>query len=98
MIKYLKDDDDLKKIISSDRWLIDFYAEWCGPCKILGETLETISDINILKINVDLFPLIAKEFGVMSIPTIYFSNNGVIKDRHIGLISKEDIKKIIKDI
>ena len=97
MIKYLSEGDDFEKVIEKDKWIVDFYAEWCGPCKMLGPILEEL-DYNILKVNVDLFPDLAKENGVMSIPSLYYFNNKEFKERQIGLQSKEDIVDTYKKI
>ncbi|MFA5407597.1 MAG: thioredoxin [Bacilli bacterium] len=60
--------------------LVDFYAEWCGPCKMLGPALESLanmrSDIRIIKVNVDEQENLARRFGIMSVPTLYLYNNG----------------------
>ena len=69
MIKYLENENDFENEINKEFVLVDFYADWCGPCKMMGKVLEEM-DLNILKINVDNFPDIAREFKVMSIPTL----------------------------
>ena len=75
---------------------MDFYADWCGPCKALGEIIETLDDINILKINVDEHQDLAMQFGVMSIPTIILFEDGKQKKKNIGLMSKDDLENWIK--
>ena len=71
MIKYLENESDFKEIVKEGLYLVDFYADWCGPCKMLGTELEKLENINILKINTDLFTDLALSFGVMSIPAIF---------------------------
>ena len=94
MIKYLSSDFDEE--IKDKRLLVDFYADWCGPCRMMGEVLENIKDIDILKVNVDKYPLIAKQYGVMSIPTlILFDNSNVIKSS-VGMINEDMINDFIK--
>ena len=69
MIKYLE--NDFEKEIKDKKILVDFYASWCGPCRMLTEVLEGIEDkIDILKVDVDKFPEIARKYGVMSIPNL----------------------------
>ena len=89
-----------KEVLKSDKpVLVDFYADWCGPCKMLSPVLDKISEeenIDIVKINVDNDPELAKEYGIMSIPTIIVFENGEEKNKNIGLCSKQDIKDMIK--
>ena len=69
MIKYLEK-NNFNEEIKDGKVLVDFYADWCGPCKMLGEVLLELEDLNILKVNVDEHPEIAKEYGVMSMPAL----------------------------
>ncbi len=94
MIKYLEK-ENLNDVIKEGVWLVDFYADWCGPCKMLGNILETL-DNNILKINVDTHEELATFYGVMSIPTICFFKNGELKEKIIGFRNKEEIEEILK--
>ena len=96
MIKYLKE-ENFEEEIKNGKVLVDFYADWCGPCKALGEILETLDDINILKINVDEHQDLAIQFGVMSIPTILLFEDGKQKKKNIGLMNKEDLEHWIED-
>ena len=97
MVKYLNENDDFNKIISSEKVLVDFYADWCGPCKMLGPVLENIDFIEVIKINVDLYPNIAQEYGVMSIPTLIVFENGKIINKTVGLQSLQDIKMMCEN-
>lgn len=93
MIKYLEK-ENYKDIIKNGVWIVDFYADWCGPCKMLGKVLESI-DANILKVNVDTHNELATEFGVMSIPTICFFKNGNLEKKEIGFRNKDEIKNYL---
>ena len=95
MIKYLENEKDFNEIIKN-KVLVDFYADWCGPCKMLSPILEEINDIDILKVNVDNYPDIAKDYGVMSIPTLIIFDNGNEINKIIGLHEKEEILNFIK--
>lgn len=97
MIKYLEE-DNYKDIIKEGIWIVDFYADWCGPCKMLATVLEELTDINILKINVDKFESIARENNVMSIPNVFIYNNGELKNTFVGYKTKEEIESIIKQV
>ena len=79
MVKYLENESEFDELIKG-RVLVDFYADWCGPCKRLMPILEDIKDIDILKVNVDSFGDLSRSFGIMSIPTlILFDNKKEIK-------------------
>ena len=94
MIKHLKNEEDFLNLTGSGKVLVDFYAEWCGPCKIMGEILESV-DGNIVKVNTDTFPHLAQKFGIMSIPTLILFKDGSEVDKLIGLQSKNDIIEFI---
>ena len=97
MIKYLENETDYKEIIKDGTWLIDFYADWCGPCKMLSKELESINKIEIIKVNVDDYSDIEREYGVMSMPTLILFNEGKEIKKSIGLISKEEINTFIEE-
>ncbi len=96
MIKYLKD-EKLEDLTKNGIVLVDFYADWCGPCKMLGSVLETM-DLNVVKVNTDEFVDLAQKFGVMSIPTVIIYKDGKEVSKFIGFKSKEEINEIIKNI
>ena len=96
MIKYLKE-EKLETLINEDITIVDFYADWCGPCKMLGSVLENM-DYNIIKINTDTHQELAQKFGVMSIPTVLIYKDGKEKKKFIGFKSKEEIEEIIKNL
>ena len=95
MVKYLENESEFDELIKG-RVLVDFYADWCGPCKRLMPILDDIKDIDILKVNVDSFGDLSRSFGIMSIPTlILFDNKKEIK-KSIGFKTKEEILDMIK--
>ena len=75
--------------------LLDFWAEWCGPCRMLAPVVDQIAEetagVKVGKINVDQEPELARRFGVMSIPTLVVMKNGKITNQAIGARSKRDI-------
>ena len=97
MIKYLDKKDNLEELCKK-KCLLDFYADWCGPCKIQSKVLDNIEDdidIDIIKINTDEFRKIALNFGIMTIPTLMLiENNDVIK-KNIGYMNEKEIKEFI---
>ena len=95
MIKYLKQENDFNEIIK-ERVLVDFYADWCGPCKRLMEVLEDIDSIDILKVNTDMFPSLARKYGIMSIPTLILFENEEELRKEIGFRTKDEIEEMLK--
>lgn len=99
MLLHLKN-EDFKKEIETGKVLVDFYADWCGPCKMLGPILEEFAkendDVKIVKINVDEHEDLSREFGVMSIPTLILFENGTLVKQNVGFVSKELLNEWIK--
>lgn len=92
MLKYLEN-EDFNKIINQDKVLIDFYAEWCGPCKMLTPVLERLgNDYEIVKVDVDKHFEIAKLYGIMSVPTLIVFKNGKIAKQMIGFMGYDELK------
>ena len=88
------------EIIASDKpVLIDFYADWCGPCRMVSPLVDEIAeerqDIIVGKINVDEQPDLAQQFGIMSIPTLVFMKNGEIVNKAVGYMPKEKILELL---
>ena len=99
MIKHYSKEEDFNEIIKN-KVLIDFYADWCGPCKMLAMEIEKVAseiDIDIVKVNVDEEEEIARRYGVMSIPTLILFENGQELKKTIGFMPKERIKEFIED-
>lgn len=98
MVKYLRKDENILDVVGKDLYLVDFYADWCGPCKMLAPILDAMENVNILKVNVDEHPEIAQKFGIMSIPTLIFFKDGLEKKKEIGFRTKEEIEEIVKNL
>lgn len=92
-------ENEFNKLIEKEA-VVDFYATWCGPCKMFGPIFEETSNeinINFVKIDVDKYSDIAREYGVMSIPTIILFKEGKEIKRFTGFMSKEDLINFIKN-
>ena len=89
------------EVLNSEKTvLIDFYADWCGPCKMLSPIVEQVAsentNVKVVKINIDDEQDLAIDYGVMSIPTLVVIKNGQETDRVVGVVSKSEVEKLIK--
>ena len=80
--------------------LIDFWADWCGPCRMLSPIVDEVaaqhSDVKVGKVDIDAQPELASRFGVMSIPTLIVFKNGQKVGESVGLVPKENIEALLK--
>ena len=95
-LKVTDENFDTEVIKSSKPIVVDFWAEWCGPCKQIGPILEDLSDeykekITIGKLDVDENPEIASKYQIRGIPTMMLFNNGTLIDTKVGMSSKSDL-------
>lgn len=88
-------EQDFQSLVNDGLVLVDFFATWCGPCKMLGPILEEISndrsEVNIVKIDVDENPNLARNFGVMSVPTLILFKEGKQVSQQNGYMTKDDL-------
>lgn len=96
------EEQNFNELISGGEVLVDFFATWCGPCRMLSPILEEISSdrssIKVVKIDVDECPNLARNFGVMSVPTLYLFKNGKEVAKKNGFMSKEDLIDWLNEI
>lgn len=96
------EDENLDRQVKDGKVLVDFFATWCGPCKMLGVELEDLasdrSDFKIVKVDVDLNPNLARKYGIMSVPTLMYFNNGNLVKKESGFVPKEVIVNNFKDM
>lgn len=90
---------EFDELIKHGTTLVDFYADWCGPCKMLGPILESLDeeypDITFVKINCDNDIAVADRYGIMSIPAVFIIKDGEVIANILGYHGKEDMKKFI---
>ncbi|XP_064387943.1 LOW QUALITY PROTEIN: thioredoxin, mitochondrial-like [Halichondria panicea] len=79
--------------------IVDFHAEWCGPCKDLGPVLESVAtqeSVDLAKVNIDSFTELSMEYGVSAVPTVVAISNGKVVDQFVGGQNKDFVKNFIK--
>lgn len=94
--------DNFKEAIKDGIVLVDFYADWCGPCKMIApfveEVSEEVKDVKFNKLNIDEAQDIAMEYGVMSIPTLIVFKDGQPAEQNVGFVPKEGIAAMINKV
>ncbi|SKB49707.1 thioredoxin [Lachnospiraceae bacterium] len=101
--KFNKENFDAEVINSDIPVLVDFYADWCGPCKMMGPVVEELAaeydgKVKVGKINVDKEPELAQKYGVMSIPFFAFIKNGELVDQELGAVPKNRLAAKLNSI
>jgi len=100
VIELNKDNFKEKVLDTKDGILVDFFATWCGPCKMMGPIIDDIaktSKITVGKIDVDENEDLAREYGIMSIPCIIYFKDGKEVNRSVGMANKEDLLKMMEE-
>ena len=92
--------DEFDSIIKGDKpVMVDFFADWCGPCRMVAPTIEALSaersDAVVVKVNVDNSPELAVRYGVSSIPTILVFRDGKLLSRAVGVRSKDELSELL---
>jgi thioredoxin 1 len=101
-VRAVSDNSFEKEVLQSERpVLVDFWAEWCGPCRMLAPTVEAVAEqyaesADVVKLNVDENPSTAGTYGIKGIPTLILFREGKEVERVVGAISKESISRIIE--
>ena len=102
-LKHFNDANFKKEVLESDiPVMVDFWAQWCGPCKMIGPLVEELASefdgkMKIGKVDVDDNSRTATDYGVMSIPTLVFFNKGKVTDQLVGVVTKAALKKKIEE-
>ena len=97
-------DDNFDELVRNSKIpvLLDFYAEWCGPCKIIGPIIEELAEeyegrALVAKVNTETTPKLNQMFNIKSIPTLAFINNGRVVEHYKGLIPKPNLEEILDE-
>ena len=102
MVNVFNEENFENEVINTDKTtIVDFYADWCGPCKMMSPVIDKIAEenaesIKVGKVNVDENQELAMKYNVMSIPTILVFKNGNLVKTFIGVTSKSEIEEVIK--
>ena len=99
MIKHLSNSNEFEIELQEPVVIVDFYADWCGPCQMLAPVLEQLdkeSSLKIVKINVDEIPDLARQFRIMSIPTLMLFKDGKFTKKELGYMPIERLREFIK--
>lgn len=99
MVKQITD-KEFDEAIKTGKVLVDCYAEWCGPCKMLSpvidELSEELNDVNFYKLNVDESDEVVRKYSVMSIPALLIFEDGELKNISVGFKNKDQVKELLK--
>lgn len=104
MAIHFTDENFSQEVLSSDiPVLVDFYADWCGPCKMLAPVIEALAaewegKAKIGKLNVDNAMDTAQNYGIQSIPTLLYFKNGELVNKSIGVVSKTEIEQVLNSL
>ena len=101
MVKKIESSEEYDSALKNSKSVfVDFFADWCGPCKMVGPVVDKVSeqydDVSFLKVNVDDFPDIAQRYGIMSIPTMVVFEDGKPARQLVGVTTAEDVRKAIE--
>lgn len=83
--------------------LIDFFASWCGPCQAMAPVIDELATayadkVRIVKCNVEESPMLSAKYGIRSIPSLFFFRDGEVVDRHVGALSRAELKAKLDDL
>lgn len=100
MVKLIKS-NEFDEVLQNNVVLVDFFAKWCGPCKMLSPIVDELSnevqDVVFVKVDIDESVDLANKFGILSIPTLLIFKNGKLSGKEVGFLSKSDLIRFINE-
>ena len=91
--------NNLEELVKEGLHLVDFYAEWCGPCKMLTPVLESIEEkINVIKVDIDKFEELTLDYRIMSVPTLVFIKDGEKVQELVGFRDEDELLEVIEKL
>ena len=100
VVKLTTETFDQEVLQAGQTVLVDFYADWCGPCKMMAPVVEELAgeetDVKVCKINIDDEMAIAQRYGVMSIPTFIAFKNGEVAGKQVGAMPKSKLQELVR--
>ena len=91
--------DNLDELVKEGLHVVDFYAEWCGPCKMLAPVLESLEDnITVINVDIDKFEKLAFDYRIMSVPTLVFFKDGKKVREEVGFMDEDELTEIIDSL
>lgn len=102
-VKHFEDSNLNAEVESGRAVLVDFYADWCAPCRILAPSIEELAEeydgrVTVGKLNVDHSPAAPSRYGIMGIPTLLFFRDGKLVDRVVGLVRKDELSRKLDNL
>ena len=99
MIEYINELNKFNEFIKEGIVLIDFFATWCGPCKMLSPVIEQVErehpELKVVKVDVDEAPQIAVKYGIQAIPTLFLVKEGKVIDKRMGYLNKNQLEGFV---
>ncbi|MDD2409213.1 MAG: thioredoxin family protein [Bacilli bacterium] len=92
------ENENLEDVLTNDLTLVDYYADWCAPCRMLSEELNKLDSAKVIKVNTDLYQDLSRSKGVMSIPYVEIYKDKELINTFTGFKTKTEIDKILKEI
>ena len=99
---YIDNEKELNKLVEEGVTMVDFYANWCGPCKMLATVIDDLeeeaTDVKFAKVNVDDAPELARKYKISAIPALFFFKDGKLVNSELGFKTLDDLKQLLEEV